>query len=244
MVADQGDVVTRAGEAPISDTIHDLLARLKGELPLALPTAFTTGGPSPSAGDDLYEAFLFALVLKAARTEGYAISFEDGFGRPPTEFRLRRSPGHVYTSATFTHAVLSLPNTSKPPLEVHTGISVVGASKVAHEADVVVLPSPVAQRSRALRTDPPHSKAIMVVEGKYYGRRPVSLGTGREFLGLGADMKATTTMFAATIVSMSVVHLLQGKNKLYEVGVLPGRKAERDLQERFAVALRGYRNLR
>ncbi|GAA3458720.1 hypothetical protein ACFFSW_07680 [Saccharothrix longispora] len=244
MGTDEGDVVTRAGEVPTDGTVDDLLSRLRDELPRALPTAFTTSGPSPSAGDDVYEAFLFALVLKAARVEGYTVTFDDGFGRAPAVFRLRRSPGRLTTTDTFTHAVLSLPNSRKDPLEVHTGISVVGASKVAHEADVVVLPSAVAQRSRMLGTDPPSSKTIMVVEGKFYRRNPVSLGTGREFLGLGADLQSTKTIFAATVTSMSVVHLLQGKSKLYEVGVLPGRKAEADLQGRFATELRGYRNKR
>jgi hypothetical protein len=82
--------------------------------------------------------------------------------------------------------------------------------------------------------------AILVVEGKYY-TTPVSLGTGRQFLGLDVDLSARVIVLAATVTSSSVVHLLEGRRKLYEVGVLPGRKAERDLQERFAIALRSYR---
>jgi hypothetical protein len=237
--------VTTTGEVPTNGTVDEMLSRLRHELPRALPTALRTGGPSPTAGDDLYEAFLFSLVLRAARVEGYSITFLDGARRPATEFRLRRSPGHLYGSATFTHAQLSLPNTSKDPLEVHTGVSVVGVSKVAHEADVLVLPAVVADRSRTLRTDPPSSKVIMVVEGKYYLRQPVSLGTGRQFLGLASDLTAKWKIFAATFTSSSVVHLMQGgKTHQYEVGVLPHRKGARDLQERFAIALRGYRNLR
>jgi hypothetical protein len=241
--AEAGATVTARGEVPTSGTIAEMLSRLRDELPRALPTALRTGGPSPTAGDDLYEAFLFSLVLRAARAEGYSITFVDGAGRPATEFRLRRSPGHLYGSERFTHAELSLPNMNKDPLEVHTGVSIVGVSKVAHEADVLVLPAAVADRSRMLRTDPPSSKVIMIVEGKYYLRQPVSLGTGRQFLGLAADITAKSKIFAATFTSSSVVHLLQGKPHLFEVGVLPYRKGERDLQERFAIALRGYRNL-
>lgn len=49
---------------------------------------------------------------------------------------------------------------------------------------------------------------------------------------------------AATVVRQSVSHLLQGRKQYYEFGVLPGRKAELDRKERFATALRGYRNRR
>jgi hypothetical protein len=207
--------MTSAGEAPNSDTVSRLLARLREELPRALPSALTVDGPSPTAGNDLYEAFLFSLVLKAARSEGYDVSFADSSGRMPTEFRLRRSPGRLSTG-TFTHAILTLPNTRKVPLEVHTGVVVIGKSKVAHEADVLVLRASSAQRCRQLRI-------------------------GRQFLGLDVDLSAKTKVLAATETSLSVVNLLEGRSKQYEVGVLPGRKPERDMQERFAIALRSYR---
>jgi hypothetical protein len=103
--------MTSAGEAPNSGTVSQLLARLREELPRALPSALTVG-TFTTAGNDLYEAFLFSLVLKAARSEGYDVSFADGSGRMPTEFRLRRSPGRLSTG-TFTHAILTLPNTTK-----------------------------------------------------------------------------------------------------------------------------------
>lgn len=239
MGADEGCIVTSSGATPTANTPDELLARLRDEIPRALPTALTTSGSSPAAGNDLYEAFLFALVLRAARAEGYMITFENGLGQPPTSFRLRRSPGRLSTGGSFTHAVLHLPNSTKDALEVHTGVKVVGRSKVAHEADVLVLPSTVAQRCRQLGVDPPCAKANLVVEGKYYSQ-PVCLGTGREFLGL--DYELRKAIFAATITSETLVHLLQGAQKRFEVGVLPGLKAERDLQERFAQVLRGYRN--
>lgn len=104
----------------------------------------------------------------------------------------------------------------------------VGSSKVAHEADVLVVPEAVAQRCRQLNIDPPSRNAILVVEGKYY-TTPLTLGMGRQFLGLGAELTTRFVMLAATVTHPSVVHLLEGRKKLYEVGVLPGRKAERDL---------------
>lgn len=234
--------MTGQGVAPDDDTARDLLDRLEAELPSALPSALQLGGADPTPGNDLYEAFLFSLVLRAARGEGYEVTFHQRSGRPPTVFKLRRSPGRL-PSGDFTHAKLSLPGSSKSPLEVHTGVAVIGKSKVAHEADVLVLPEDIALRCRMLGLDPRSHQAVLVAEGKYYSS-PLTLGGGRQFLGLNVDLSADYTIMAATVVSESVSHLLQGRKQHYEFGVLPGCKAEHDLKERFAIALRGYRNRR
>lgn len=233
--------MTNQGQAPGPGTERRLLDRLKASLPAALPTALDAAGSDPAAGNDLYEAYLFSLVLRAAGAEGYAVDFRQSDGGPTSEFRLRRGPGRLPTG-DFTHAVLSHPGTSKSPLEVHTGAAVIGTSKVAHEADVLVLRQDVADRCRRLRIDPNSTGAVIVVEGKYY-TRPLSLGMGRQFLGLDSEMsRRATTILAATVVNKSVMHLLQGRDRAYDLGVLPGLKAEHDLKERFAMILRGYRN--
>jgi hypothetical protein len=232
--------MTDIGEAPDGNTPAELLARLRQVLPQALPNSLTVSGPRTTAGNDLYEAFLFTLVLRAARNEGYRVSFADGNGKPPVTFRLRRAPGRIASGNSFTHAVLTLPNTGKDALEVHTGIAVVGRSKVAHEADVLVLRETVAQRCRQLGIDPASSHTLLVVEGKYY-TTPLDLGLGRQFLGLRGELTTRSVLLAATVTHPSVVHLLEGRKQSYEVGVLPGRKAEHDLQERFAMSLRAYR---
>ncbi|QKV77882.1 hypothetical protein [Amycolatopsis sp. Hca4] len=235
--------MTNLGERPDDDTPQELLNRLEAQLPAALPSVLRVGGTDPTAGNDLYEAFLFALVLRAARGEHYQVSFSRRSGESPDTFRLRRSPGRLI-SGDFTHAVLTLPGTAKSPLEVHTGVAVVGTSKVAHEADVLVIPAEAASRCRSLGIDPPSHHAVLVVEGKYY-TTPLSLGMGRQFVGLDADLsRKSVNIMAATVVSQSVSHLLTGRSRLYEFGVLPGRKAEHDLKERFAIALRDYRHKR
>lgn len=91
------------------------------------------------------------------------------------------------SSVRFTHAVLTCP--SRPSLEVHTGVGVVGQSKVVHEADVLVLPQDDANRCRNFDLDPQGRDAELMMEAKYY-TNPVGLGTDREFLGLRVDVSA------------------------------------------------------
>jgi hypothetical protein len=227
---------------PTRATPAELLARLRAQLPAALPTAMTATGPRATAGDDLYEAYLLALLLIAARREGYRVDIQDTNGRPPAIFVLRRSPGRLCSpgSATepFCHAVLTAPD--KPGLEAHTGVAVIGRSKVAHEADLLLLPAGEADRCRALRIDPPSRGTLLVVEGKYY-KRPIGLDIAREFLGLCSDLTTRDKALAASVPSPSLVNLLAGRRVPHEVGVLPRRKGERDLLALFGRVLRDYR---
>ncbi|UKD55228.1 hypothetical protein L3Q65_46525 [Amycolatopsis sp. FU40] len=85
--------------------------------------------------------------------------------------------------------MLSLSGSSKRPLEVHAGVAVISKSKVAHEADVPVLPEGIASRCRMLGIDPRSHQAVLVAEGKYYSS-PLTLGMGRQFRGLDADLSA------------------------------------------------------
>lgn len=126
----------RPNSADTAGTPRSLLAAL----PNALPTTMTATGPTPKAGNDLYEAYLFELVLTAARREGFTITLADADGLA-TVLRLRRGPGRLPSGgpqgARFTHAVLACP--PRPTLELHTGVGVVGQSKVVYEADVLVV---------------------------------------------------------------------------------------------------------
>lgn len=110
--------------AATAATPTELLASLVAALPSALPTTMTATGRAPTAGNDLYEAYLFGLVLTAARREGFDITLEDADGRA-SMLRLRRGPGRLPSGGPqgtrFTHAVLTCP--PKPSLEVHTGVA-------------------------------------------------------------------------------------------------------------------------
>lgn len=229
---------------PTPTTPAALLASLLAALPIALPTTMTTAGPTPTAGNDLYEAYLFGLVLRAARLQGFIITLADTDG-PATVLRLRRGPGRLPSGgppgARFTHAVLAC--APRPALELHTGVGVVGQSKVVHEADVLVLPQADADRCRNFNLDPRGYDAELLIEAKYY-TDPVGLGTGREFLGLRADVSAKQRVFVATLVSRSVVSLFSGKSVPHDVGVLPRRPGEISLLSLIQRVLRDYRSHR
>lgn len=204
----------------------------------------TTTGPVPTAGNDLYEAYLFGLVLRAAQLEGFSATLVDADG-PATVLRLRRAPGRLSgggpAGPRFTHTVLTFPQ--RPALELHTGVKVVGQSKVPHEADVLVLPQAAGERCRNSDLDPRGRDAVLLIEAKYY-TKPVGLGTGREFLGLLSDVSRKNKVFVATLASGSVVSLFSGKSVPHDVGVLPRRRGEASLLSLIQRVLRDYRSHR
>jgi len=230
--------------APTPATPTELLASLLAELPAALPTTMTVAGLVPTAGNDLYEAYLFGLVLRAARLEGFSVTFADADG-PATVLRLRRAPGRLPSGgppgARFTYATLACP--PRPALEVHTGVGVLGMSKVAHEADVLVLPQADADRCREHDLDPRGHDAELLIEAKYYTAR-VGLATGREFLGLCSDVSAKNKVFVATLARGSVTGLFSGRRVSHDIGVLPRRAGESNLLSLIQRVLRDYRSHR
>jgi hypothetical protein len=219
-----------------------LLASLLSELPAAISTTLSTS----TNGGYLYEAYLFSVVLRAARSAGFNVAFEDSDGPAPV-LRLRGAPGRLPVPGDpgrrWTHAILSCPE--RPDLEVHTAVSVVGKSKVVHEADVLVLPQADADRCRNFDLDPRGSDAELLIEAKYY-TDAVGLDEGREFLGLSSDVNARNKMFVATLAGNSVVSLFAGQRPVvqYDIGVLPGRRGETSLLSIVQRVLRNYRSSR
>jgi hypothetical protein len=225
---------------PNSMTPRTLMARLLAELPAAMPVNLSTNGGY------LYEAYLFGVVLRAARLAGFSVAFVDGDG-PAAVLRLRGAPGRLPVlgpaGQRWTHALLSCPE--RPPLEVHTAVKVVGKSKVVHEADVFVLPQIDAQRCRNFDLDPRGNDAEVLIEAKYYTKK-VSLDEGREFLGLISDVSAKNKIFVATLAGTSVVNLFAGQRPpvQHDIGVLPGRRGEVSLLNIVQRFLRNYRSSR
>jgi hypothetical protein len=141
-----------------------LLANIKSILPAAISPNLTTG----SQGDDLYEAYIWSVIINAAQNKGATVLFKDVAGGTVTaNFIFRTSPGELWwQSQNYCHAEINFP--SCPSLEAHVGIYVAGRSKVRHECDVAVLFKSEADICRARRVLPRASKVVLSVEAKYY----------------------------------------------------------------------------
>jgi hypothetical protein len=194
-----------------------LLASIQAILPTAISPNLTTG----SQGDDLYEAYIWSVVIAAAKNKGGAIEFKDVFGNiASTTFVFRTSPGELWwQSQSYCHAEIEFP--SCPILEAHVGIYVAGRSQVRHECDVAVLFKSEADVCRARRVLPRASKVILSVEAKYYVNSTPGLSLGRAFLGLRDEIQRTNRFFIATSHSGSVAKLLAKHTRDFDLQFTP-----------------------
>jgi hypothetical protein len=173
---------------------------------------------------DVYEGFLFSLVVDTARRSNAVTHYEDVGGNKTHNLVFRTTPGRIYSRAhDYTHAVVRFG--SAPVLEVHVGVQVQGSSGAMHECDVVVLDADEAALCRRERTFPRVAKCLLAIECKYYTAH-LPLGQARGFVGLSADMgNRAHSLFVANIASGSVTTYLTGRTnrKLFrELNVVPG----------------------
>ena len=214
----------------------DLIAEIRRLLAAAITTALS---PS-SKGNDLFEAFLFMLVVDAAKSMGAAVRYEDPHETPTRTLRLRTAPGRIYTtSPAYTHAVFVFDRAD--PLEAHVGIYVAGRSTVAHECDVAVVDKAEAQRARALGVHPRSSKGRFTVEAKFYATS-LGIALAREFTGLRSDLSAQTSLFVTNTTAESVARLLSHRCPVesYHPHVLPQSEAAADFRSMARKALQRY----
>jgi len=210
------------------------------EIRRLLPNTITPALSPSSKGNDLFEGFLFMLVLDAARSMHARVRYEDPQEVPTRTLTLRTSPGRIYTTApAYTHAVLEFDGAD--PLEAHVGIYVAGRSTVAHECDVAVIDKAEAQRSRMQGVHPRSSKARFTVEAKFYST-PLGIALAREFTGLRSDLSAQTSLFVTNTTAESVARLLshQCPVESYHPHVLPHSEAAADFRSTARKALQRY----
>jgi hypothetical protein len=199
-------------------------------------------------GYDLYEAFLFGLVVRAARRVfgDAAVWYETpGVGQTSDVRRLRTSPGAIHTSAQhgYTHAVIQVDPDRQ--LEVHLGIYVAGSSNVPHEADIAVIEAGEAERARSERVEPRSNQLLIAIEAKYYADNlPLSLG--REYVGLHADLGAKDRMLVSSSSAPRVMTLLAARLRTgaFRPFVIPGETRDEtdELEGWLATVFRTYRD--
>lgn len=205
---------------PLRPTLlNEIRAALGGSIAPDLKTA--------SAASDIFEAYVFAQVLNAARAELASIEYKDVLGGTPAIFCFRTSPGYISSKERlYTHAVITFPG--RPPLEAHLGIRVTGRSGVLHECDVAVLHQSEAEVCRNNpQTHPRFQKVLIGAECKYYVKN-IKLDLVRSFVGLIADLGAEDRYFIVntSLESLtSVKKYLVKRTKRWEHEIVPGSYA-------------------
>ncbi len=190
------------------------------DISAALGAAASANLSATSAGSDLYECYVWALVLEAARREGASIRLLNRAGLPATSFWFRTSPSAIFSNAhDYCHAEIQFSGCAT--LEAHIGVFVSGKSKVNHECDVAVLYKDEADTCRRESVHPRSSKILLAIECKYYLSSSLGVNLGRSFLGLVNDIYANGRFFVSTQNSGSVDRLFSKHNKEYEVGMSP-----------------------
>jgi hypothetical protein len=216
--------------------------QLLAEIEQALGQAVRPSLTSASAAFDLYEAYLFSLVVAAARTEGGIVSYRSISGGLPNPFVFRTSPGYI-GSNTHNYGYGEIDFAGCPLLEVHVGVRVSGHSNVLHECDVSVLLRDEAELCRRGPDliAPRSSKLLIAIEAKYY-TRDIPLHLGRGFLGLVRDFSADKTFFVANRGGRSVEKLLSHKKQLWEHNINPSDQVSvARLRNALQTAFKDYR---
>jgi hypothetical protein len=193
---------------------------LLDQIKTALGQALSPSLKAKSKGYDLYEAYVFTLVLTAARRSGATVQYENRDGTVPKTFVFRTSPGEI-SSGNYSHAVLTFP--AKPELEVHVGIYVSGVSKVPHEADVCVLRRDEANfcRNSPSRIFPRYSSVELAAECKFYESSGIGVSLGRGFMGLTKDIASRPNFFVMSREAPRVKALLAHHKQHWATSIVP-----------------------
>jgi hypothetical protein len=213
------------------------------EIQQSLGPAVTPSLNSASAASDLYEAYLFCLVLEAAAAEdAESITLKCIHGGHPDPFIFRTSPGHLNSQhRNYGYAEIVFPNCN--PVEVHVGVRVSGHSGVLHECDVSVIRKEEAElcRNSSDTLAPRSSKVLIAVEAKYYTVE-LALHLGRSFLGLVTDLSADTTFFVMNREAPSIAKLLAHKKRHWDHQIEPSRARDVErLRNMFQTAFKNYK---
>lgn len=213
---------------------------LLSEVRAAIGATVSAGLTSRSSLSDIYEAYLFSLILSAARIEGAQIRFEARSGATPARLVFRSSPGYLHSNRhDYTHAVIEFNNV--PALELHVSVRVSPASKVLHECDVSVIDRNEAITCRANGTAPRSGKVLLAVECKFYGSG-LPLDIGRSFMGLTKELSAKNRFLVYNTEAPSVEKMLGHYDYKWEHNLVPSFQTNVDrLRNAFQITFRNYK---
>jgi hypothetical protein len=205
-----------------------LVDDLLNEIDADLGASVSRSTQNSKAVEDLFEAFLFGLVLRAARSiDANAVAWENLTGVNGDEVRLRAGPGEVFSS-TFSFATLSF--SGDLVFELHQGVRVEGSSSVAHECDVATFHAGRLAWRRGRNERPGPVDTFMAIEAKAYAATSIGLGIGRGVVGLRSDLQQwRTALVAAGPIDASVEKLIHAWATEAFADVMPGTTEADDL---------------
>ena len=198
----------------------NLLAEIREALGQAVIPSLTT----ESDLSDLYEGYIFSIVLQAARREGADVVLSCVQPPAPSQFVFRTSPGYL-NSRRHNYGFAELRFPECPALEVHAGVRVAGRSNVLHECDVSVLDGAEGRlcRDSSQAVAPRSSRVRIVIEAKYY-TTALALQLGRAFLGLERDLSSKNSVFVFNRESRAIERLLTHKRQQWRTRSFRGTK--------------------
>jgi hypothetical protein len=197
--------------------VESLLAEFDHDL----GSAVSASVHNSQAVDNLYEAYLYGMVLRAARAiDSDAVRWHNLVGPKGDEVRLRGGPGEVY-SPNFSFATLRF--NGETVFEVHQGVKILGESGVAHECDIAALHAGRGAWRRARKERPRPTDMFFAVEAKAYQATRLGLGIGRAVVGLRADLQQhRIALVAATAIDDSARRLVDSWSAGAFPEVMPG----------------------
>jgi hypothetical protein len=181
---------------------------------------------------DIFEGYLFALLVEEAKNAGASVVYQDNSSTtgttPLTTCTFRTSPGAITSTDPYTYAVIRFPGKRKPTLEAHVGVFVVGKSTVKHECDIALILRSEAEACRQYhRTTsrvalPRSSNVLLAIECKYYDKE-LGINLARSFIGLVQDLGTKDAFFVTNKDSPSPAKLLsnQGKRLNWQPSIYP-----------------------
>jgi len=196
-----------------------VIAQILADLPGLFGEVIVPGLQTGAAPGDVFEVYVFGLILEAARREEAVVGYENVNGPFQGVGTFRTTPGRIWSqTAPYTHAILQFQ--SKLPLEVHLGVYLEGKSGRLHEADLVVLPRSEGLSCRTGRVHPKASRALCTVECKSYDT-PLGIDLGRSFIGLSAEFGKEKAFFVMNQSEGTIGRLLDEHNRNWEHSIVP-----------------------
>lgn len=191
-------------------------AEIKSKLSVAINPDFNTALEQAN----IFDVYLFTILLKAIANEGGTIYYNNVLDETPKYLTFRKTPGKIHGNThPYTYAIVEFPD--KPALEVHLAVKVQGRAGVLHNCNLLMLYQKEANICRLLQREPRHSQVILAVKSQH-NTSELKLETAGAFIGLASDIRYEGgSYFISNTYSEAVAKLLTIARKKWELNIFP-----------------------